>query len=69
VWSLVLQVGFGRGANDSTLQTSTVTKIWRRPRHTLGCSASKVVVVVVVVVVKPSGFLHPTEQLFESRLK
>jgi hypothetical protein len=44
-WSSTL--GVGHGADNPTLEESTVTKPWRKPRPTQGCSASKKEVVVL----------------------
>jgi hypothetical protein len=35
------RLGVGRGAKDPSQEKFTVTKLWRRPRPTQGCSASK----------------------------
>jgi hypothetical protein len=39
--SMVLQVRVGRVANDTTPKKFTVTKPWRKPTPTQGCSASE----------------------------
>jgi hypothetical protein len=42
------RLGVERGANDPTPERFTVTKPWRRPRPTQGCSGSKEELVLIV---------------------